>query len=157
MKNYYIDEARLLYCSLFPLKEINREYLRPWKLMTWLLGMGWLFWGALYLHYPDWDMGVSIIMGTLTYLFAPWSIATVYKAIKYKPKHYIFHILLSLFVAWLTIDGSYTVWHTYAGNQMIRLYQAPASTFLYLLTGFFWWYRGSLKDFLIDLKKEVKI
>lgn len=94
-------------------------------------------------------------MGTLAYLFAPWTIATSYRALKYKPKHYQWHLVTSLFCAWLTIDGSYYLWHTYAGNHMLRLSQAPASTFLYLLAGFLWWYRGSLNEFISDLNKAV--
>lgn len=117
--------------------------------------MMWLLWGALYLHISDWDIGVSIIMGTLAYLFAPWTIAASYRALKYNPKYYHWHLLTSLFCAWLTIDGSYYLWHTYAGNHMLRLSQAPASTFLYLLAGFLCWYRGSLNEFISDLNKAV--
>jgi fatty-acid desaturase len=53
------------------------EYLRPWKLVSFFMGMVWLFWGALTLDIPDWDIGVSIIMGVLAYITAPWSVRVI--------------------------------------------------------------------------------
>lgn len=41
-----------------------------WKLGTFILGLSWLFWGALTFDYPDWDVKLSLLMalGVLTWL-----------------------------------------------------------------------------------------
>ena len=50
---------------------IANDYLRPWKLVTLALGLGLLIAGSIYYQFEDWDVGISLIMGTLTYLFTP--------------------------------------------------------------------------------------
>jgi len=50
------------------------EYLRPWKLASFCVGLGLLLIGAQYHVAPDWDYPISFIMATLTYLTAPWAV-----------------------------------------------------------------------------------
>ena len=47
-----------------------RELARPWKALSFAIGMAWLLYGALTYGIADWDVGISIAMGGLTYLLA---------------------------------------------------------------------------------------
>jgi hypothetical protein len=152
-----INNSKWFYSSMFPIKEIIREYMRPWKLCILTVGMAWLFYGALNWDYSDWDIGVSIIMGLLAYLLAPWSVSTFIKCVRYKPPYWFAYIILCLLCEVFTVDTSYVLWHTYAGNTMIRYGNFLASSYLYLAAGFIWLYKGSLKDLYYDLKHNVKI
>ena len=49
------------------------EYTRPWKLFSLAIGIALLIAGAFYYDAPDWDVPISLIMGLLAYLTAPWS------------------------------------------------------------------------------------
>lgn len=57
-----------------PDKAYFRELRRPWKLASLAIGMLWLMYGAVSYGISDWDVGISLIMGGLTYLCAPWSV-----------------------------------------------------------------------------------
>ena len=117
------------------------EFFRPWKLATFTIGMSWLFWGALYLHIPDWDIGVSIIMGVLAYLTAPWSVRVILLR-KFRL------IPLALFAWWFTVDGAYMLYHEIAGNETFRMENFYASTTLYWLCGFIWLHQGTLRELI---------
>ena len=52
------------------------ELARPWKLATFAIAMALLLFGALYMHVGDWDVGVTLLMGTLTYATAPTVVRT---------------------------------------------------------------------------------
>lgn len=151
-----ISNDKWFYSSLFPINELTKEWVRPWKIFIFVIGMSWLFYGALNWNYPDWDIGVSIIMGLLAYMFAPWSVSTFMKAIKYRHKAWILAIVLCLFSWLFVVDFSYFLWHTYAGNTMIRYENFLVSSFLYLIAGFTWLYKGSFKEMVDDIK-NIKI
>ncbi len=127
------------------------EMLRPWKLVTWAIGMSWLAHGALTLHIPDWDIGISIVMGMLTYVLAPWVISMLIEAVR-QPERALLLLSIACLVTWLVMDGSYVMYHTIQGNQMFRLANFPASLCLFLLAGILWSYKGSLKQLLQELR-----
>ncbi len=132
--------------SLWPDKSYARELVRPWKLFSFCISMSWLLYGALFYHVQDWDIGVTLLMGSLTYLFAPWSVWVIYSSIRYRPKYWYIHIILAL-VAWLfVVDWVYMLYHTIIGNQTFREANFYASTPLYFMAGLVWLYRGSLKE-----------
>jgi hypothetical protein len=54
-----------------------KEYLQPWKLCTLGIGVVLLIAGSFYYEAPDWDIPISLIMASLTYLFAPWSLRVI--------------------------------------------------------------------------------
>jgi len=56
------------------------EYLRPWKLFSLAAGVVLLIAGWFYYHAPDWDIPISLIMATLVYLTAPWSMRVALRA-----------------------------------------------------------------------------
>ena len=57
--------------------ELRREICRPWKLSTFAVGLALLIVGSFYYRAPDWDIPVSIIMATFTYLTAGWSMRVI--------------------------------------------------------------------------------
>jgi hypothetical protein len=128
--------------------EFRADLLQPWKLVTLAIGFSWLLFGALTYDIPDWDVGVSIIMALLTYTSAPWCV----RAIVGKRWSLIAGVVI---MSWFSIDGSYALWHTLAGNQMIRDANFPASAALYWLCGFIWLPRGSLRD-IISFRAQLR-
>jgi len=115
------------------------ELLRPWKLATLAFGLALLIVGAYWYRISDWDVGVSLIMGVLTYLTAPWSFrALILRQYRWWP--------LSIVLCWLTVDGSYVAYHNWMGNEMLRRENALTSTPLYFFMGGFWMWRGTLAE-----------
>lgn len=128
------------------------ELRRPWKLFSFAGGMAWLLYGALNYGISDWDVGISLLMGGLTYLCAPWSIRVILHCVRFRPKYWLLWIGSSLAVALFVIDGVYYLYHTIVGNQMLRRENLYASSALYFLAGCIWLYRGSLRDFVDDYR-----
>jgi hypothetical protein len=129
-----------------------RELRRPWKLFSFALGMAWLFYGALTYQFADWDLGVSALMGGLTYLCAPWTVLTIGVCLRQQPRHWPWWIALALVLAWAVIDGSYTAYNTWMGHAMDRSANFPASAALYFLAGVLWSYQRSLGQLIQDLR-----
>lgn len=132
------------------------ELLRPWKLLTFGIGMAWLLYGAANYGIADWDVGISLIMGGLTYLCAPWSVHTLFHALYRRPRGWVLPVLAALIVAVLVVDSVYWVYHTAMGNTMYRLENFRASSALYFLAGAFWLYRGSVRDFVRNVESLMK-
>ena len=100
----------------------------------------------------DWDVGISLIMGGLTYLCAPWSVRSILTAVRYRSGSWILRIGMALSVAWVVVDGVYVLYHTAMGNQMFRIENFYASSALYFLGGAIWLYRGSLRELLANVR-----
>ena len=82
-----------------------KEWLRPWKLTTLAIGIAILIAGSFYYQAPDWDVPISFIMSTLTYLTAPWSLRVILER-RWK----LFPLML--FATWFSVDGCYWIyWH----------------------------------------------
>lgn len=114
--------------------------------------MAWLFYGASTYGISDWDVGISLIMGGLTYLCAPWSVRVTLHCVRYRPRYWGLWIAAAMFVAWIVVDGVYVLYHTAMGNQMYRLENFYASAALYFLAGAIWLYSGSLRDLLRNIR-----
>lgn len=134
----------------WPNRHWRRELFRPWKLLSFAIGMAWLLYGATHYEIGDWDVGISLIMGVLTYLFAPWTVFTIANALRYRRPRWPLRIVGALVPALFTVDTVYVLYHTLAGNPIYREANFPASASLYFLCGAIWWYRGSLSDPLRD-------
>lgn len=141
------------YYSLYPDKAYFQELIRPWKIMSFCCAMILLFYGALNFDIVDWDVGVTIIMGTLTYIMAPWSVYIILSAIRYRRKLWYVHILVAIFIGLFVVDWAYMLYHTLVGNQTLRTANFYASTPLFYLAGTVWLYRGSLKDFVENIRR----
>ena len=66
------------------------ELLRPWKVTTFAIGMAMLLYGAVTFGFSDWDVGVSILMGGLTYLSAPWSVHVIVACVRGRVRNSVF-------------------------------------------------------------------
>ncbi len=119
------------------------EYLRPWKLATFAIGLGLLLIGADYEAAPDWDYPISFVMATMAYLTAPWSVQVI------RDRRWRW-IPLALLWYYLTVDGSYWLyWQCVKpGALIMRDANFHASTCLYWLCGFIWLHRGPLRTAL---------
>lgn len=141
---------------LLPDKCYYRELLRPWKLSSFAIGMLWLIYGALCYGICDWDVGVSLLMGGLTYLFAPWSVAAIYHAVRFRPKRWPVQIAAALVPAMFTVDWGYWLYHSAVGNTMLRWENFKVSMALYFICGLLWWYRGSLRELVTEIRSIVQ-
>lgn len=130
------------------------ELRRPWKLATFGIGMLWLLYGAVFYDICDWDVGISFIMGGLTYVFAPWSVRTIYNAIRCTPHGWPLRVLAALVPALFVVDWVYWLYHSALGNQMLRWENFKVSMALYFICGVLWCYRGSLSDIARELKAK---
>lgn len=125
------------------------EYIRPWKLVTLIIGISLLILGSYYYPSPDWDIPISFIMGALAYLTAPWSLRVIVKR-RWK------YIPLMLFYTWFTVDGCYWLYWSYknpAALDLMRAANFPASLSLYGICGLIWYFEGSLKELFRGVKK----
>lgn len=139
--------------SFSPDKAYFKELIRPWKLFSFTVAMGLLFYGALNYGISDWDVGITVIMGSLTYLMAPWSVYIILSSIRYRPKFWYLHFIAAIIAGLFVIDWVYMLYHTIVGNQTLREENFYASTPLYFLAGAVWLYRGSLKDLIANIKR----
>jgi hypothetical protein len=126
------------------------ELRRPWKLASFASGLGLLIAGSFYYHAPDWDIPISIIMASLAYLTAPWSLRIlIERQWKYWP--------LMLFFTWFTVDGCYYLYWSQKNPQALALMRSAnffASLSLYGICGIVWLYRGSLRDLNNELHRR---
>lgn len=120
-----------------------RSYLQPWKVATFAVGLGLLIAGSFVYVAPDWDIGISILMATLTYLTAPWSARMVVSR-RWS------QLPLALIFYYLTVDGCYWAYWTLMNPEALYMREANfyASTCLYWLCGFIWLHEGSLRNLL---------
>ncbi|WP_157753820.1 hypothetical protein [Lysobacter capsici] len=141
--------------SVLPDRAYLRELRRPWKLATFAMGMGWLLYGATHYGIGDWDVGISIVMGGLTYLLAPWSVLLIGSGLRYRRRWWWAHMILAISVAIFVADTSYVIYHTLAGNPMYRDANFRASIAFYFIAGTLWLYRGSLKDMAREFRQAI--
>lgn len=124
------------------------EYLRPWKLVTLMLGITLLILGSFYFAVPDWDIPISIIMAILTYISAPWSMRVLIEQ-----RWQLWPLMV--FFTWFSVDGCYAIyWHFKNPVVLEQMREAnfPASLTLYGICGLIWLYRGSLKQIIVEIK-----
>jgi hypothetical protein len=142
--------------KFLPDKQYLLELLRPWKLVTFGIGMSWLIYGALFYGISDWDVGVSLIMGGLTYLCAPWSLHVIINAARYRPRGWPLHVIAAFLPALFAVDWAYWLYHKAMGNEMLRWENFKVSSALYFICGAIWYYKGSLRDISTILKRGSK-
>jgi len=135
-----------------PDRQYFLELLRPWKLASFGAGMLWLLYGAVCYDICDWDVGISLIMGGLAYICAPWSVSTIYTSIRYRPHAWPLRAVAALVPAMFTVDWVYWLYHAALGNRMLRWENFKTSMALYFICGIIWCYRGSLKELLGEFR-----
>lgn len=139
--------------SFLPNKAYAKELVRPWKLVTFSIAMSWLLYGALNYEINDWDVGVTLLMGSLTYMLAPWSVYVIYSSVRYRQKRWFLHIVSALIAALFVVDWVYVAYHSLMENQTYRDANFYASLPLYFMAGTVWLYRGSVKALVDNIKK----
>jgi hypothetical protein len=114
--------------SIVPLTTAAR-----FRLLTFLAGLALLIAGALWLDYPDWDIGVSLLMAASTFATAQWATSVFWKRRwRWLP--------LAAFWAWFSVDGVYWAYWSWVNPAvMIREGQWLASLCLYALCGVIWY------------------
>lgn len=122
-------------------------------MFSFCLAISWLFYGELNYSIGDWDVGITILMGVLTYLMAPWSVYIILSAVRYRPRYWYLHITAALIAGLFVVDWVYMLYHTIVGNQTYREANFYASAPLYFIAGSVWLYRGSLRDLVANIKK----
>jgi hypothetical protein len=137
--------------TFLPDRDYFLELRRPWKLATFGIGMLWLIYGALCYDICDWDVGISLVMGGFTYLFAPWSVRTIYNSLRFRPGAWPLRAVAALVPAMFSVDWVYWLYHSAAGNHMLRWENFKVSMALYFICGLVWSYRGSLMDLVCEL------
>ena len=124
------------------------EYRRPWKLSSLFVGVTLLLAGAVFYKAPDWDIAISFIMATCTYLTASWSLRIIVER-KWR------FIPLMLFFTWFSVDGCYWIYWSFVNPEALEFMRDAnflASLVLYITCGLVWYYHGSLKELSIDTK-----
>lgn len=124
---------------------LHEEAFRPWKMLFLAFGILLLIAGSFYEDLPDWDIGVSIIMTVLTYISAPHLIASISSG-KWT------NVPAGMFMAWLSIDGSYCAYNIAVGHPYFREANLLPSTALYFLVGMILQWRGSLYQLTLQLR-----
>ena len=130
------------------LEELVVEYKRPWKLFGLFIGLLLLIVGSFYYKAPDWDIPICFIMAFFAYLFAPWSLRVIVER-KWK------QFPLMLFLTWFTVDGCYSIYWYFtdpAALALMREVNFLASLTLYGMCGLVWYYQGTLKEYLSDIR-----
>ena len=103
------------------------------KAITFAVGLGALLAGAFLLDYPDWDVGISLVMAFTTLATAEWGASVIWqRRWGWMP--------LAAFWTWLSVDGVYwAYWSVFRPEAMIREGQWLASLCLYALCGIIWY------------------
>ena len=104
------------------------------KNFTFLIGLSWLIYGALTYGYPDWDVGVSLVMALATYFTADKVVLAI-RNLEWR------RWPLMLFYTWFAVDGTYLIYWTIKDRVILlqmRDSQWPFSLCLFLLLGVIW-------------------
>jgi hypothetical protein len=138
---------------MIPNRRYFAELKRPWKVATLAVGLTWLLYGAVNYGLPDWDVGVSVLMGGLTYVCAPWTVRVIVACVRGRSRHPLLWVACAVFVAWVVVDGSYVAYSVAMGHTFLRAENFVASSALYLLAGLLWSYQGSLWQLASDVRR----
>lgn len=107
------------------------ELLRPWKLITLGFGMSWLLHGAITNQFPDWDIGLSLLMGLYAYIVAPWCVRTLWQGQWSR-------LWLVALAFWFGVDGLYMWYLPPEASLPMRDANFVASSGLFWLCGVLW-------------------
>ena len=119
-------------------KDYYSYLFHPWKLITFFIALSAFVVLAPYTGDPTWDYIDASFMSILTYLTAPWSIATIYLTIKRKVKWYVTYVAVC---AWLfSASWSYDIYLVIRDGYYPITWHANliASSVIYAAAGLFW-------------------
>lgn len=109
----------------------------PWKLISFFFATSIVGLAAPYSGDPTWDLANSIIISTVVFIFAPWSVAVLYRTIRSgKINLQLIVALCFLFLPCWTYDLYILLRdHTYPPTWYNNLYLSGAIT---IIAGLFW-------------------
>jgi hypothetical protein len=148
----------------FLLIDYLKELVRPWKLITFSIALGYYIWGAYYYRCPTWDVPVSIIMSALTYFLAPWTVKSLCYIIPTRPKYWFWKLLICVAIVYACASGSYELynwWHLGYWPPPTYWVNLWYSSCAFIAAGILWKFEGTIKELvfalLMDLKKVAKM
>lgn len=108
-------------------------YLAPWRLASLGAGIALLIAGSRYQPAPDWDVGVSVLMATCTYIAAPFFVDTLWR------RRWTL-LPLAILGAWFAVDGCYWLYWSLVDPAalVMRDIQWEASLCFFLICGMIW-------------------
>ena len=121
------------------------ECLRPWKITTFLIGLGLLILGSFVVPAPDWDIPVSIIMAMFTYTSAGWSMHVI---VERRWRDWPMMAVLT----WWCVDGCYALYWSFVDPQALAFMREanwPASLSLYCTCGLVWYWNGTFRELML--------
>lgn len=131
---------------------LNRQgHFRAWKLTTFAIGLTMLIVGSFYYQAPDWDIPISIIMVSFTYLTAGWSMRVI---LLRQWRHWPLIPILT----WWSVEGCYALywsWVDIVALEFMRDANWPAPLSLHWICGLLWAWNGSLRDAASTLAQEL--
>ncbi len=127
-----------------------KELVRPWKFVTFAIGMSILYWGARNLDCPDWDIGNSTLMGLWTYLLAPPCARILVQ------RKWLWMPLIP-FAWWFCVDGLYVAYNGLAHMPIYREANFYASSYLFWLCAFIWLPKASIKEVLLSPRSALTL
>ncbi|MFU8807391.1 MAG: hypothetical protein ACNA8W_26515, partial [Bradymonadaceae bacterium] len=129
--------------------------LRPWKVVTFLIGTAYFVIGAGWYALPTWDVGVSIWMSVLCYGLAPLGVSMAVTGYRdFRGLHRVAYILGSAMIIYFVGSGSYELYHrvffdghppTYWQNLF---YSVPVT----IIAGILWRYDGTLREMWTEIR-----
>jgi hypothetical protein len=155
----WIDGGAQRMYPLFLINAYAKELVRPWKLLTLSIAVGYYIWGAYYYRCPTWDVPVSLIMSVLTYVCAPWTVKSVLYLLQARPKHWQRSLIFCILVTYACASGSYELynwWHLGyypPPTYWVNLYY---STLMFIGAGLFWKFDGTFSQLLQTLWADVQ-
>ena len=106
-------------------------YFNLWRIATLIVGIALLILGIDYYDAPDWDLGVSLLMGTVIYLLMP----QFDKYVRGKHKNW----LIAACIATVAVDTTYGLYWEWMQNSLAsQLINYPASLSLFLMCWLVW-------------------
>ncbi|MBU1999324.1 MAG: hypothetical protein ABIG46_04990 [Candidatus Omnitrophota bacterium] len=102
---------------------------------------------------------MSIIMSVLTYIFAPWTLKSVYYLIQKRPKHWVRSLVICSIVIYVCASGSYELynwWHLGYWPPPTYWVNLWYSSCAFIAAGILWKFEGTLKELLGGLLKDFK-
>ena len=142
----------------FHIKRYAKELIRPWKLATFSLALAYYIWGAYYYQCPTWDVPVSLIMSLLTYIFAPWTVKSIYYLAKNRPRYWLLRLIVCAAVIYACASGSYELYNWWnlgyhpPPTYWINLYY---STLMFFAAGMVWKFEGTLRELIREVMASV--
>ena len=130
---------------------------RPWKVVTFLIALGFLIWGAYAYKIPTWDVPISIIMSVLCFLLSPYAVSLGVSAVTQRKSGWLVKLAISIMLIYFVGSGSYEIYNTLKLGQHPDTYwvNLSFSVPVAIVAGLVWRYPGSLADLYREVLASI--